>query len=201
MCHKVLKTFLKRLFILSVTFPILPKPSISGFMKEFILASITCLFPLIALIFTTLWANSAGDISVIVFLLSQEKGFDIWCKLSQFTWNIVSCFLEKVRKIFPKCPLLKVLPRVIRSAVSHWDDWFIWIGPCKAKKCFGNAFMLRMCKVLSRHLLSPFITSKVSNYSVSGQWRAWSDCADAQADLALCCPHMPEDTYSHGTAQ
>ena len=26
-------------------------------------------------------------------------------------------------------------------------------------------------------------------------------CADAQADLGLRCPHMPEDTVSHGVAQ
>ena len=29
----------------------------------------------------------------------------------------------------------------------------------------------------------------------------WSDCADAQAGLGLRCPHMPEDTFSHGTVQ
>ena len=40
----------------------------------------------------------------------------------------------------------------------------------------------------------------VSHYSDSGQWRPWSDCADAQADLGLRCPHMPEDTFSHGAA-
>ena len=28
-----------------------------------------------------------------------------------------------------------------------------------------------------------------------------SDCADAQADLGFCCPHMPEDTFSHGAAR
>ena len=28
----------------------------------------------------------------------------------------------------------------------------------------------------------------VLNNSVSGQWRPWSDCADAQADLGLRCP-------------
>ena len=33
---------------------------------------------------------------------------------------------------------------------------------------------------------------------VSGQWRLRSDCADAQADLCLRCPHMPENTLSHG---
>ena len=24
--------------------------------------------------------------------------------------------------------------------------------------------------------------------------------ADAQADLGLCCPHIPEDTFPHGAA-
>ena len=40
----------------------------------------------------------------------------------------------------------------------------------------------------------------LSNYFVSGQWMPWSDCADAQADLGLRCPHMPEDMFSHGAA-
>ena len=44
-------------------------------------------------------------------------------------------------------------------------------------------------------LWSPFIHSVVSNDSVSGQWRLWSDCADAQADLGLRCTHIPEDTF------
>ena len=50
-------------------------------------------------------------------------------------------------------------------------------------------------------LCSPFILSVVSNDSVSGQWRPWSDCADAQSDLGLHCLQMPEDTFSYGAAQ
>ena len=38
-----------------------------------------------------------------------------------------------------------------------------------------------------------FIHSIVSNNFVSGQWRLWSDCADAQSDQGLRCPHMPVD--------
>ena len=40
----------------------------------------------------------------------------------------------------------------------------------------------------------------VPSDSTSGQWRPWSDCADAQSDLGLRCPHMPEETFSHGAA-
>ena len=50
-------------------------------------------------------------------------------------------------------------------------------------------------------LCSPFIHSVVSNDSVSGQWRPWSDCADAQADLGLRCPHTPKDIFSQSAAQ
>ena len=35
----------------------------------------------------------------------------------------------------------------------------------------------------------------------SEQQRCWSDSADAQADLRLCCSHMTYDTFSHGPAQ
>ena len=45
-----------------------------------------------------------------------------------------------------------------------------------------------------------YLHSIVSNDSVSGQQKPWSDCADAQADLGLRCRHMTKDTFSHGTA-
>ena len=37
---------------------------------------------------------------------------------------------------------------------------------------------------------SPFIHSVVSNYSVSGQWRPWSDCPPTQSDLGPQNLHM-----------
>ena len=49
-------------------------------------------------------------------------------------------------------------------------------------------------------ICSQLIHSIVSDDSVSGQRRPRSDCADAQADLGLRCPHMPEDAFSHGEA-
>ena len=42
-------------------------------------------------------------------------------------------------------------------------------------------------------LCTPFI-HVLFNISIDGQWRPWSDCADAQADLGLRCPH---DTRWH----
>ena len=53
---------------------------------------------------------------------------------------------------------------------------------------------------ISWGLCSSFIHSVVSNDSVSGQWRPWLGCANAQADQGIRCPHMPEDTFSHGAA-
>ena len=38
------------------------------------------------------------------------------------------------------------------------------------------------------------------HYLGSEQQRRWSDCADAQADLRLCCLHMTLDRFSHGPA-
>ena len=43
----------------------------------------------------------------------------------------------------------------------------------------------------------PVIHSVVFDHSVSRQQRLRSDCADAQSDLSLNCPHMPIDTFSH----
>ena len=39
------------------------------------------------------------------------------------------------------------------------------------------------------------------HYPGSEQQRRWSHCADAQADLRLCCSHMTYGTFSHGPAQ
>ena len=47
---------------------------------------------------------------------------------------------------------------------------------------------------------SPFIRSVVFNDSFSGQWRPWSDCLTAQADLGHRFRHIPEDMFSHGAA-
>ena len=49
-------------------------------------------------------------------------------------------------------------------------------------------------------LCSAFIHSVVSNDYVSGQWRPWSDCAKAQSDLGLRCPHTLKPTFTHGAA-
>ena len=53
------------------------------------------------------------------------------------------------------------------------------------------------CACAKHHpgLCCPFIHSVVSNNSVNGQRRPWSDCADAQADLGRHCPHMPESFF------
>ena len=54
---------------------------------------------------------------------------------------------------------------------------------------------------VSSGLCSPVIHYVVAKDSSSGQWRPWSDCANAQSDLGHRCPHMQEDKFSHGTAQ
>ena len=47
-------------------------------------------------------------------------------------------------------------------------------------------------------ICSPLKHSIVSNDSVSGQWRPWSDCAHAQADLGLCCRICPKTRFRMG---
>ena len=66
--------------------------------------------------------------------------------------------------------------------------------PCNMCKLriFSSSYA---CAKYYSGLCSSFKHSVVSNDSVSGQWRPWSDCADAQADLDLRCQHMHEDTF------
>ena len=51
-----------------------------------------------------------------------------------------------------------------------------------------SQWIIRVC--------SPLIHSIVSNDTVSGQGRPRSDCADAQSDRRLRCPHMPEILFT-----
>ena len=59
-----------------------------------------------------------------------------------------------------------------------------------------------MRKVLFGHLFSIEIFLGIQWFMIPfcGQQRLWSYCKDAQAGLGLCCPHMPEDMFSYGTA-
>ena len=68
---------------------------------------------------------------------------------------------------------------------------------CKIPRFRFIPYMRRLIQAIC----SPLIHSIVSNDSVRGKRRPWSDCADAQADLGLRCPHMLEDTFSHGVTQ
>ena len=79
-------------------------------------------------------------------------------------------------------------------------------GLRQAKKCLRactkctDSDSSRACSKSHPCICSPLIHSIESNNSVSGQQSSWSDCADAQADLGLRCPHKLEDTFSHGAA-
>ena len=53
--------------------------------------------------------------------------------------------------------------------------------------------------IIQAFFCSPLMHPIVFNDSISGQWRPWSDCANAQADLAPLW-HMPEDTFLHDAA-
>ena len=79
-------------------------------------------------------------------------------------------------------------------------------GPLQAKMClraYAKFTGLDSSCACAKYpgLCYLFIHSVVSNDSVSGQWRPWSDCADAQSDLGPHCPHMPEVMVSHGATQ
>ena len=61
--------------------------------------------------------------------------------------------------------------------------------------------IFRSSRACAKYHSSPVIHFVVSNDYISEQWRPWSDCANAQADLGLRCSHMPEDMFSHDTVQ
>ena len=104
------------------------------------------------------------------------------------------------------------MPRLI-WVFARWTCHFVgfamwWLhlfGLCQAKVCLQTniycadsnhpAHAQSIIRALNLFLVHTFCVSKDS---VSGQGRPWSACTDVQADLGLCCPHIPEDTFSHG---
>ena len=87
-----------------------------------------------------------------------------------------------------------------RDKVKCHSGRFKWNSALNLSQNVQIQIILRMPKVSSGPLLCIFLHFVVSNDSISGQWRSWSDCADAQSDLDLHCPYMLEDTFSHGAA-
>ena len=81
--------------------------------------------------------------------------------------------------------------------LSCTGSYEIPYGPYQAKRGLRAS---RACAKAHQSICSPFIHSVVSSDSVSGQQRPRSDCADAQSDLGLRCPHMLEDSFLHGAA-
>ena len=79
--------------------------------------------------------------------------------------------------------------------------WNISYGSRQAKMCLRacakctDSISCHACVKSHPGICYSFLRYIDSNDSVSGQWRSWSDCADAQADLGLPCPHMPEDAF------
>ena len=77
--------------------------------------------------------------------------------------------------------------------------------PCLQKMCLRDICeqhrsRLRKTHNLIRAFCFTLIYSSASTDFVSGQRRPRSACADAQADLGLCCPPTPRKHISHGTA-
>ena len=63
-------------------------------------------------------------------------------------------------------------------------------------KCTDSGFFRASAKS-HMGICFPLIHSTAPDDSVSGQWKRWSDCVCAQAELGLRYPHVPEDTFSH----
>ena len=121
-------------------------------------------------------------------------------------------FVHTRRHVFAWCGLFEVcsIYAIIRSQklTNRWKQiCFLLVGPRKAKMCLRACIKCtdldssHACAKYHLGTCSQFMHSIVSNDSGSGQQRPWSAYADAQADLGLCCPHMPEDMFSHCAAR
>ena len=108
--------------------------------------------------------------------------------------------LQRQEKLLNKTHCRKT-ESMIKTIFCNW-----YMNRIERKSAFEHAQNGRFrssCACAKYHLglCSPFIISLVSSDYVSGQRRPWSDCASAQSDLGLRCPHMPEDTFLPGEAR
>ena len=138
----------------------------------------------------------------------------------RFTWSHKSDFLLKYTKK-NICRLLQILlgaltiltiiacqKQVIKLFSKRLNRDFFWKHSwvASSERAPSNLRKMRRfrssCAWAKYHpgLCSPFIHFIVYYNSGSRQWRPWSDCVDAQADLGLRCRHMPEGTFLHGPA-
>ena len=96
-----------------------------------------------------------------------------------------------MKEVSEFCQCFKIYKQNKFHAQLSWA-WKRFYNLGARSSCAWTEYYLGLC--------SAFIHSVVSIDSVCWQWRPWSDCMDAQADLGLNCSHMPEDTFSHGLA-
>ena len=61
----------------------------------------------------------------------------------------------------------------------------------------GRTFQISLRISTDQNLHCAHFDSQDCKFSSCGQWRLWSDCADAQADLSLRWAHLSEGTFSH----
>ena len=83
----------------------------------------------------------------------------------------------------------------------------IIIGPRRDKTCLrgfrqsGIQNQPPQLQRLARKLKFRMLQVYIWNFPISEQQRRWSDCADAQAGLRLCCSQNSEDRFSRVEAK
>ena len=127
------------------------------------------------------FAHAQDDLNLHILCIfedtfSLDAAHLIFCIYVCYVFRLLSCFLTNIIMFRPKRKLSRAYAKCTESNSSH---------AC-AKSHPGICYRL--------------VHFTVSNDYVRGQRRLWSDCADAQADLSLYCPHMPGDTFLHGAA-
>ena len=138
-------------------------------------------------------------------ILKSKSGLKFFCWLS-------ICFLSLQKGKFWFYNRPSLVKQGIKTRIDLNNvDWAVKLQPNKTgyqnyKGVFEHAQKVQI-QIDPAHSQSHpgicrlLIHSKVSKNCVGGRRWPRSDCASAQSDQGLRCPHMPEDTFSHGIAQ
>ena len=120
----------------------------------------------------------------------SEKGlFPVCWKTLIFSGHVILALLT----IQAKTAKIKLRQNSISINVHVYSVAYIWKYECAKIKMRKQGLPLKTQKKVNApdiKCFTVFVHSSLSNYPASGQRRPWSDCANAQSDQGLHCPHI-----------
>ena len=130
------------------------------------------------------------------------------CNNAFWVWQPNACYNYNLKCLGWGTPSKAIHIHVLWKCDNWLYPWWTlkwYMSHVKRKNAFKRAQNAQILIILHLGKYQPgfcslFILSVVFNDSVNKQWKSWSVCAGAQADLGFYFSYKPEDTFLHGAA-